>query len=231
MDSLATVTVTLAPPDVTVTGVTGRRINLYLYAVRENASLKHQESPGHGHPSVYGHPPLSLDLYYLMTAYGESETAADADLAAQQRPTALANGLTLNVNVPPGLPILFGAPHYLSMAIQGLLDNALRYTPSGGSIDLRAVDKGNAIHVSVSDTGVGISPEILHYVFDRFYRLDEAHSTQGFGLGLSIAQKVAERHRGRILVESTPGQGSVFVLELPLLPVQGLHADEGSPLT
>ena len=87
------------------------------------------------------------------------------------------------------------------------------------------------IQILVSDTGVGISPDILPRVFDRFYRLDEARSTQGFGLGLSIAHKVAERHGGRVIVESEEGKGSLFVLELPLLPVQGLHADEGSPLT
>ena len=138
------------------------------------------------------------------------------DLAVQQQRAAQANGLTLSVDVPPGLPTLLGAPHYLSMAIQGLLDNALRYTPSGGSVALRAVHKGNAIHISVSDTGVGMSPEILPYVFDRFYRLDEAHSTQGFGLGLSIAYKVAERHGGRVRVESEEGKGSLFVLELPV---------------
>jgi hypothetical protein len=76
--------VTIAPPDVTVTGVTGRRVNLYLYQVTENGYLKNQEIPGRGDPSGYGHPPLSLDLHYLLTAYGETATAADADLQAQQ---------------------------------------------------------------------------------------------------------------------------------------------------
>lgn len=82
MDNPATITV--APPDISVAGVNGRRVNLYLYEVRENATLKNQEIPGHGHPSVFGRPPLSLDLHYLLTAYGDSETAADADLVAQQ---------------------------------------------------------------------------------------------------------------------------------------------------
>jgi PAS domain S-box-containing protein len=139
-----------------------------------------------------------------------------ADLAAQQHPAALANGLTLSAHVPPGLPTLFGAPHYLSMAIQGLLDNALRYTPTGGSVTLQVVDKGETVQILVSDTGVGISPDILPRVFDRFYRLDEARSTQGFGLGLSIAHKVAERHGGHVGVESEEGKGSLFVLELPV---------------
>lgn len=78
------VDVTIAPPDVTVTGATGRRLNLYLYQVTENGYLKNQEIPGQGHPGTYGHPPLSLDLHYLLTAHGTSETAADSDVEAQQ---------------------------------------------------------------------------------------------------------------------------------------------------
>ncbi len=78
------VTVTLAPPDVTLKGITGGRLNLYLFQVTENGSLKNQEIPGQGSPGAYGHPPLSLDLHYLLTSYAESDTALDSDLAAQQ---------------------------------------------------------------------------------------------------------------------------------------------------
>ncbi len=78
------VPITIAPPDVEVAGVAGRRINLYLYQVAENPHLKNQEVPGEGHPGTYGQPPLSLDLHYLVTAYGTSETGPDADLEAQQ---------------------------------------------------------------------------------------------------------------------------------------------------
>lgn len=75
--------VTIAPPDVQVSGATGRRVNLYLYQIGENGHLRNQEPPGIGHPGAYGHPPLSLDLHYLVTAYGESDTSPDADLQAQ----------------------------------------------------------------------------------------------------------------------------------------------------
>lgn len=78
------VPVTIAPPDVKVASITEKRLNFYLYQVTENGYLKNQEIPGHGHPSAYGHPPLSLDLYYLLTAYGSNETAEDADLDTQQ---------------------------------------------------------------------------------------------------------------------------------------------------
>ncbi len=78
------VDVTIAPPDVTISGIVGRRINLYLYQVAENAALKNQQIPGRGNPADYGRPPLSLDLSYLLTSFGGSESAADADLEAQQ---------------------------------------------------------------------------------------------------------------------------------------------------
>jgi hypothetical protein len=79
------VTVTLAPPDVTLSGIpAGRRVNLYLFQVTENASLKNQEILGQGNPAAYGRPPLSLDLHYLMTAYAESESKEDSDRTAQE---------------------------------------------------------------------------------------------------------------------------------------------------
>lgn len=78
------VLVTVAPPDVTLTGAAGRRVNLYLYQITENGYLKNQEIPGQGQPGAYGHPPLSLDLYYMVTAYGESDTGLEGDLHAQQ---------------------------------------------------------------------------------------------------------------------------------------------------
>ena len=89
--------VTAAPPDVTVTGVTGRRLNIYLYHLAENASLKNQQIPGLGHPGEYGRPPLSLNLHYLLTAFGSSEDAPDADLQAQQ---VLADGMRVLHDFP-----------------------------------------------------------------------------------------------------------------------------------
>jgi hypothetical protein len=78
------VTVTIAPPDAKVPDVDGKRVNLYLYHVSENAHLKNQEIPGQGHPGAYGLPPLSLDLYYLVTAFGQFDETPDADLHAQR---------------------------------------------------------------------------------------------------------------------------------------------------
>jgi hypothetical protein len=79
-----TATVTISPPDVTPDSISGGRLNLYLYHISENGYLKNQEIPGQGHPAAYGHPPLCLDLHYLLTAYAQTETSPDADLIAQQ---------------------------------------------------------------------------------------------------------------------------------------------------
>lgn len=105
----------------------------------------------------------------------------------------------------------------LRLAIGNLVHNAIRYTPAGGRIDVEVtMNEGRAI-VAVRDSGPGIAPEHHARLFDRFYRVDEMRSRQsgGTGLGLSIASWVATSHDGRIHVESAPGQGSVFTLELP----------------
>lgn len=105
-----------------------------------------------------------------------------------------------------------------------LIGNALKYTPAGGqvSIDL-ACDNEQAV-ISIIDNGIGILPEHLPYIFDRFYRIDEARNRKdgGAGLGLSIAKWVAEAHGGRITVDSTIHEGSIFTLFLPLQhPAEG----------
>ncbi len=102
-----------------------------------------------------------------------------------------------------------------------LCDNAMKYTPEGGSITIGLRTQGEEHHISVTDTGVGIAPEELPYIFQRFYRADSsrARATGGSGLGLSIAAWIAARHGGRIDVTSTPGEGSCFTLVLPAQPV------------
>jgi hypothetical protein len=98
--------VTLAPPDVTVTGITGRRVNLYLFQVLENAELKNQDLPGMGHPAAYGRPPLSVNLRYLLTTHSELETQPDADVNAQ---TALGDAMRVLhhfANLVDGLAIV-----------------------------------------------------------------------------------------------------------------------------
>lgn len=95
-----------------------------------------------------------------------------------------------------------------------LLDNAMKFTPSGGRIDLLLSWDNDLIYLTVADTGMGISPEDIDHVFDRFYKADKAHQQPGTGLGLSIAKEILIQMGQQITVESTPGQGTAFTFTL-----------------
>jgi two-component system OmpR family sensor kinase len=96
-----------------------------------------------------------------------------------------------------------------------LLDNAVKYTPEGGNVTVRAEEEDGSVALAISDTGIGISGDQLPLIFERFYRADPSRSEGGAGLGLSIARQIAETHGGQIRAESTPGTGSTFTLLLP----------------
>ncbi|NTU42847.1 MAG: PAS domain S-box protein [Nitrospirales bacterium] len=101
----------------------------------------------------------------------------------------------------------------IGRVIANLLDNAIKYTEPGGAITVGFFDEGSEVRIEVRDTGIGISPEHLPYIFDAFYR--GTRDTKGSGLGLSIAKTIVEAHGGRIWVESSPGKGSSFSFTLP----------------
>jgi len=105
----------------------------------------------------------------------------------------------------------------LASMFANLVDNAVKYTPPGGRVEVTGGFEGSEIAVRVSDTGIGIPEGSLPRIFERFYRVDKARSkeTGGTGLGLSIVRHIAENHGGRVTVESTPGEGSTFIVFLP----------------
>lgn len=134
---------------------------------------------------------------------------------------AEAKGLRLTVHTPPEC-IFFGDPEDLRRILLALLENAIKYTQDSGQITVR-LSMENAreqpqLVIRVEDTGMGIRQEDLPYIFDRFYRAakDRSRKTGGVGLGLTIAQYLAERHGGHIEVESRPEKGSMFSLFLPV---------------
>ena len=128
------------------------------------------------------------------------------------------HGLKLNVELPPGLPEVQADPERAIQVLTNLVTNALRYTPPPGEIAVRVAAEDGVVRFEVSDSGIGIAPEHLPRVFERFYRVDKSRSraSGGAGVGLTIAQALAETMGGRISARSPgPGQGSTFTLELP----------------
>jgi signal transduction histidine kinase len=103
----------------------------------------------------------------------------------------------------------------LRQALSILLDNAVKYTPEGGRVSMRIVEEDGSVGVEVTDTGIGIPEDQISHVFERFYRAEEARSTEGLGLGLSIAHQIVEDHKGSIEVRSKAGEGSTFIIRIP----------------
>ncbi|MCI0482220.1 MAG: HAMP domain-containing histidine kinase [Candidatus Dadabacteria bacterium] len=104
----------------------------------------------------------------------------------------------------------------IRQVLANLLDNAIKYTPSGGRIDIEASRREKEVEITVKDTGVGISEDELDNIWDRLYRGDKSRSERGLGLGLSLVKAVVGAHRGHVEVLSKPGAGSVFSVYLPL---------------
>lgn len=127
-------------------------------------------------------------------------------------------GISLEVQPAPEPLVIDGDADRLRQVLGNLLDNALRYTPAGGTVTLGAHKAGSKVRISVADTGSGIPDGDLPHVFDRFYRGDAARdrASGGSGLGLAIARALVEAHGGTISIESAAGQGTAFLVNLPL---------------
>ena len=108
----------------------------------------------------------------------------------------------------------------IGQVLRNLLNNAMEFTPRGGEVSVTAYTRERFVDVEVHDTGPGIAPEHLPYVFERFYRVDPSRtrSTGGAGLGLTIVKSLVEAHGGRVWATSTPGAGSTFGFGLPCAP-------------
>ena len=126
-------------------------------------------------------------------------------------------GIRLTSGIPYGLPGVSGDRDRLEQVVANLLDNAIKYTPSGGEVHISATAEGSTVRVDVKDTGIGIPEEDMPRIFERFYRVDKARSRElgGTGLGLAIVKHIVHGHNGRLHVESTPGVGSTFSIMIP----------------
>ncbi|MBI4765158.1 MAG: HAMP domain-containing protein [Deltaproteobacteria bacterium] len=130
------------------------------------------------------------------------------------RPTAEDKGLSLNCEVSEGCR-LKGDTRMIQRLLANLLDNAIKYTPSGGFVTVSLEEQEENLVIEVKDSGIGISPDDLPRIFERFYRSDRSRSLEGIGLGLSLARAIARAHRGDLSALSQPNQGSTFRLILP----------------
>jgi signal transduction histidine kinase len=136
---------------------------------------------------------------------------------------AAAQDVQLVTLLPPDIPPTLAYKTLVRQAIHNLVDNAIKYTPGPGRVEVSLYEDGGSLVVCVRDTGVGIAPEHQHRLFEKFYRIkrrDTVH-IRGTGLGLAIVKSVAERHNGRVWVESKLDEGSSFYFSIPFISPEG----------
>jgi signal transduction histidine kinase len=129
-------------------------------------------------------------------------------------------GITQTTEVPVEL-VCFADRNRLRQVLANLLDNALKYTPSGGKVKISAHPEVDGVAIVCQDSGIGIFAEDVAKIWDRLYRADKSRSQRGLGLGLSLVRAFINAHGGRAEVQSTPGQGSTFIVHLPTSPHAG----------
>ncbi len=107
--------------------------------------------------------------------------------------------------------------------LANLVDNAIKYTPDGGRVEIEAFKNGQEVVVLIKDNGIGITPDDLPRIWDRLYRSDKSRSQRGLGLGLSLVKAVVQAHHGKIEAATNASGGSLFSLSLPLSPSASLN--------
>lgn len=139
-------------------------------------------------------------------------------------------GIELIVNIAPDAQMILVNPFWFRHALLNVVSNAIKYNRELGMLRITARTEPGYTCIDVQDSGVGIPPEALERIFDKFYRAKTAKGTDGFGLGLSIVKSVIERHDGRVSVRSVMGQGTTFEIRVPLAPDSGPRLNEPGEL-
>lgn len=139
------------------------------------------------------------------------------DLTEEFLELAIAADLQFTSHISEPLIQVRGDEPQLYRLLSNLITNAIHYTPSGGTVQITLKQRNHLAFITVQDSGIGIAPQDLPRIFERFYRVsgDRSRQTGGTGLGLAIAKAIAQRHRGDLTVQSTVGQGSIFTIHLP----------------
>jgi signal transduction histidine kinase len=156
----------------------------------------------------------------------ERLSAADLarDVLESQTPLASASGVELRFEVDPDVRDVWADRNRLLRVFDNLIGNALKFTKESGHITVRVANRDQEVVFAVADSGVGIPPESVPHVFDRFWQAAGRESRLGAGLGLPITRGIVEAHGGRIWVESAKGTGTTFFFTIPIAP-----AEIGSP--
>ncbi len=150
----------------------------------------------------------------IMLSFEKIDLAAFFHSLLQELPT---DGPEVALRIPPDIPAMCGNVNYLREAMIQLIDNARRYSPQDAIVMVRVQLEGaDMVRICVQDSGAGIDEATREQMFDAFWRQDEAHTTPGMGLGLTIAKKIINLHGGAIQVESTAEQGTTFRVYLPI---------------
>lgn len=141
-----------------------------------------------------------------------------ADILKEFDMAAHVKNITLKLDTVHDALTVYISPDVFAHAVQNLLANAIKYTPEGGQVTLGATSDGREISIYVKDTGLGIPPEDIPRLFDKFFRVQRSEHVRnsGVGLGLSIVKAIVDQHQGRVDIQSTLGQGSTFAILMPL---------------
>jgi two-component system, OmpR family, phosphate regulon sensor histidine kinase PhoR len=157
----------------------------------------------------------ALDRGQAAMSEGDCDASAVAErVVAARVARARQSGMTLRVDAAPGLRVPIGE-QLLEVVIGNVVDNALKYAGEGAEVEVDVRGRAGEVEVAVSDTGVGIAPEHLPHVFERFFRGEQSRSSPGSGLGLAVVKHIVEAHGGRARAESRAGEGAVVRLVLP----------------
>jgi signal transduction histidine kinase len=143
------------------------------------------------------------------------------EVAEKYQNKTTTNQLPIHVEAAKNLPNISGDPKSLERALTALVDNAIKFSPHGGQVEIKLREEENYVIVDVKDEGIGIEIERVPHIFDRYYRIEKNGENlfSGIGLGLSITNQVIKQHNGRISVQSQPGKGSIFSVRLKAMRV------------
>ncbi len=160
---------------------------------------------------------ISVDAEKLKESFTQLDINVPIRNALENVETiAVRKDVTLEVSIDEPLPLISGDPVNLSEVFVNIIGNAIKYSPDGSKVLLKANRQADAVVVSVKDSGIGIPVEDLPHIFEGFYRGQASKTTAGHGIGLAVSRQIVDAHGGSITVDSEPGQGSTFVVSLPV---------------